>query len=84
MNTKGSDTLLCCVRKAGMHRAFIYLFFGRAKILRILASHIFLDSRIYHGNSCWIRPAGRDIMTNLQKNTVGLKFLDFNRVLIET
>ena len=92
MNTKGSDTLVGRLRKAGMymHRAFIYLFIlsfflleclWSAKMLRIDGQLAFTKPHLFGQFIFHQEPVLDRTMTNLQQNTIGLKFLDFNRIL---
>ena len=105
-NTKGSDTLVGRLRKAGMYPAFIYLsiYFCNflilitfvlfnsflleclwsAKMLRIGGQLAFNKPHLF-GQFIFHQESVLDqTMTNLQQNTIGLKFLDFNRILFET
>ena len=94
MNTKGSDTLVGRLRKAGMymHPAFIYLFIflfviifleclWSAKMLRIEGQLAFTKPHLFGQFIFHQEPVLDQTMTNLQQNTIGLKFLDFNRIL---
>ena len=69
VNTKGSDTLVGRLRKAGMYPAFIYFYFifflleclWNAKMLRIEGQLAFTKPDLFgqftfHQNPCWIRP----------------------------
>ena len=87
VNTKGSDTLVGRLRKAGMYMfiylfLFIIIFFVKVSLecrieglLAFTKPHLF-GQFIFHQE-----PVLDQTMTNLQKNTFGLKFLDFNRIL---
>ena len=94
MNTKGSDTLVGRLRKAGMylHPAFIYFFFYyyyffllecllSAKMFRIEGHLAFTKPHLFGQLIFHQEPVLDQTMTNLQQNTIGLKFLDFNRIL---
>ena len=102
-NTKGSDTLVGRLRKAGMYPAFIYLFVNfliliyfilfnsflleclcSAKMLRIEGQLAFTKPHLFGQFIFHQEPVLDQIMTTLQQNTIGLKFLDFNRILFET
>ena len=96
MNTKGSDTLVGRLRKAGMymHPAFIYLFLiiiiflldclWSAKMLRI-EDQLSLTKPHLFGQFIFYQELVLDqTLANLQQNTIGLKFLDFNRILFLT
>ena len=100
-NTKGSDTLVGRLRKAGMFPAFIYLstciyflvfilFYlililleclWSAKMLRIEGQLAFTKPHLFGQFIFHQEPVLDQVMTNLQQNTIGLKFLDFNRIL---
>ena len=97
VNTKGSDTLVGRLRKAGMYPAFIYLsiyFFlfhfilsflleclWRAKMLRIEGQLAFTKPHLFGQFIFHQEPVLDQTMTNLPQNTIGLNFLDFNRIL---
>ena len=99
-NTRGSDTLVGRLRKAGMYPAFVYLsifflnsilfysilFFlleclWSAKMLRIEDQLAFTQPHLFGQFIFHQEPVLDQTMTNLQQNTIGLKFLDFNRIL---
>ena len=101
-NTKGSDTLVGRLRKAGMNQAFIYLsiyffifyfvlfylilFFlleclWNAKMLGIEGQLAFTKPHLFGQFIFHQEPMLDQTMTNLQQNTIRLKFLDFNRIL---
>ena len=88
MNTKGSDTLVGRLRKAGMYPAFIYLFlllfllecFRRAKMFRIEGQLAFTKPHLFGQFIFHQEPMLDQTMTNLQQNTIGLKLLDLNRI----
>ena len=91
-NLKGSDTQVGRLRKAGMymHPAFIFfyllLFFlleclWGAKMLRIEGQLAFTKPHLFGQFIFHQEPVLDQTMTNLQQNTIGLKFLDFNRIL---
>ena len=75
-----------------MHRAFIYLFIlfiifflleclWSAKMLRIDGQLAFTKPHLFGQFIFLQEPVLDQTMTNLQQNTIGLKFLDFNRIL---
>ena len=74
-----------------MHRAFIYLFIlfiiflleclWSAKMLRIDGQLAFTKPHLFGQFIFHQEPVLDQTMTNLQQNTIGLKFLDFNRIL---
>ena len=98
-NTKGSDTLVGRLSKAGMYPAFIYLsiylfiFFSflyifflleclwSAKMLRIEGQLAFTKPHLFGQFIFHQEPVLDQTMTNLQHNTIGLNFLDLNRIL---
>ena len=93
-NTKGSDTLVGRLRKAGMYQAFIYLFiylfffylipfFVRVSLeCKYVEGHISVYQAASFGHFIFHQERVLDqTITNLQQNTIGLKFLDFNRNL---
>ena len=102
VNTKGSDTLVGRLRKAGMYPAFIHLsiyflfyfiFFiylfifllleclWSAKMLRVENQLVFTKPHLFGKFSFHQEPVLDQTMTNLPWTTIGLKFLDFNRIL---
>ena len=94
MNTKGSDTLVGRLRKVGMYPAyilFIYYFFylilfvlkclWSANMLRIECQLAFTKPHPFGRFIFHQEPVLDQTMTNLQQNKIGLKFLDFNRIL---
>ena len=93
MNTKGSDTLVDLLRKAWMymHPAFIYFFIyyyyflfeclWSVKILRYEGQLAFTKPHLFGQFIFHQEPVLDQTMTNLQQNTIGLKFLDFNCIL---
>ena len=93
MNTKGSDTLVGRLRKAGMymHPAFIFFLFIiifvllecllSAKMFRIEGHLAFTKPHLLGQFIFHQEPVLDQTMTKLQQNTIGLKFLDFNRIL---
>ena len=95
MNTKGSDTLVGRLRKAGMYPAFFFVFFyyfyfifsflleclWSAKMLKIEGQLAFIKPHLYGQFTFYQEPVLDQTMINLQHNTIGLKFLDFNRIL---
>ena len=93
MNTKGSDKLVGWLRKAGMymHPAFNYLFIyfiyflleclWSANIVRVEGQLAFTKPHLFGQFIFHQEPVLDQTMTNLQQNTIGLKFLDFNRIL---
>ena len=95
-NTKDSDTLVGQLRKAGMYPAFIYLLFFIFNLFYFILFNSFLLECLIAGQLAFTKPHlfGQFIfhqepvldqtMTILQQNTIGLKFLDFNRILFET
>ena len=93
-NLKGSDTQVGRLRKAGMymHPAFIFFLFiiiifflleclWSAKMLRIEGQSAFTKPHLFGQFIFHQEPVLDQTMTNLQQNTIGLKFLDFNRIL---
>ena len=89
VNTKGSDTLVGRLRRAGMYPAFIFILFffflleclWSAKMLRIEGQLAFTKPHLFGQFIFHQEPLLDQTMTNLQQNTIGLKFLDFNRIL---
>ena len=98
VNTKGSDTLVGRLRKAGMYLALIYLFIYLR--LSYFIFYFVLIECLWSAKMLWsegqlafTKPYlfGQFIfhqklvldqtMTNLHQNTIGLEFLDFNRIL---
>ena len=94
VNTNGSDTLVGQLRKAWMYSAFIYLSFfiiiiifllleclWSANMLRIEGQLAFTKPHLF-GQFIYHQELVLDhTMTYLQQNKIGLKFLDFNRIL---
>ena len=82
-------------KEAGMylHPAFIYLFYlllfffilleclWSSKILRIEGQLAFTKPHLFGQFIFHQEPVLDQTMTNLQQNTIGLKFLDFNHIL---
>ena len=75
-----------------MHPAFIYLFYllfffflleclWSAKMLRIEGQLAITKLHLFGQFIFHQEPVLDQTMTNLQQNTIGLKFLDFNRIL---
>ena len=75
-----------------MHPAFIYLFIllllfflfeclWSAKMLRIEGQLAFTKPHLFGQFIFHQEPVLDQTITNLQQNTIGLKFLDFNRIL---
>ena len=94
MNTKGSDTLVGRLRKAGMYPALIYLLLSYFIFYFVLIECLWSTNMLRsEGQLAFTEPYpfGQFIfhpelvldqtMTNLQCNTIGLEFLDFNRIL---
>ena len=91
-NLKGSDTQVGRLRKAGMymHPAFIFFIYyyyflleclWSAKMLRIEGQLAFTKPHLFGQFIFHQEPVLDQTMINLQQNTIGLKFLDFNRIL---
>ena len=92
-NLKGSDTQVGRLRKAGMymHPAFIFFLFifiiflleclWSAKMLRIEGQLAFTKPHLFGQFIFHQEPVLDQTMTNLQHNTIGPKFLDFNSIL---
>ena len=93
MNTKGSDTLVGRLRKAGMymHPAFIFFYLllfyflleclWSAKMFWIEGKLAFTKPHLFGQFVFHQEPVLDQTMANLQQNTIGQKFLDFNRIL---
>ena len=94
VNTKASDTLVGRLRKSGMYMCirrffycnYFYLFIfleclWGAKMLKIEGQLAFNKPHLFGQIIFHQEPVLDQTMINLQYNTIGLKFLDFNRIL---